>query len=109
MPCMSYESDWARDSSYSNSREIKALKAEADKLARIACQALTELEKMDSDADILHKNSELTRWWDAHKRADALRVAKEQKEKAKKAEQARLRKAALAKLTDKERAAFGLK
>lgn len=105
MPCMSYDTSWA---SHTTNHEVKALKAEADKLARIACRALAELEKMDSDADILHKDSELTRWWDAHKQADAARMAKEQKEKAKKAEQARLRKAALAKLTDEERAAFGL-
>lgn len=109
MPCMSYDSGWANDRSYSNNREIKALKAEADKLARIACQALTALEQMDSDASILHTDSELTRWWDAHKKADAARLDKERKEKEKKAKQARLRKEALAKLTAEERELFGLK
>lgn len=109
MPCISYESDWANHTSYKRNHEVQILKAEADRLARIACQAISEIEKMDSDADILHKDSELTRWWAAHKQADAARMAKEQKEKDKKAEQARLRKAAMAKLTDEERAAFGLR
>lgn len=109
MPCISYESNWANSPSYKRNHEVQILKAEADRLARIACQALAELEKVAPESGLLMFPSELTRWWDAHKQADAARIAKEQKEKDKKAEQARLRKAAMAKLTDEERAAFGLR
>ena len=42
MPCQSYESNWAHSSSDS---DVRRLKKEADKLARIACKALTELIK----------------------------------------------------------------
>lgn len=41
MPCMSYDTNWAKSST---DRDIKRLKAEADKLARIACAALQALE-----------------------------------------------------------------
>ena len=109
MPCMSYDTNWASERTSVSMRDLKNLKEEADKLARIACLALTELEKVDPESGVLTFPSELTRWWSAHKKADEARIEKEQKEKAKIAEQKRLRKAALAKLTPEERAAFGLK
>jgi hypothetical protein len=116
MPCMSYDTNWANHSVYKDSRELKLLKEEADKLARIACQALYELEKVDPQSNVLSIPSELTVWWRDHKKADAARAAAELKEKNKKAalarknaELKRKRQAALAKLTDEEQAVFGLK
>ena len=41
MPCQSYDEDW---NSGSGERKIRELKKQADKLARLACKALTELE-----------------------------------------------------------------
>jgi hypothetical protein len=43
MPCKSYEDDY-RSGSPTDSWQYKELKANNDKLARIACKAMTELE-----------------------------------------------------------------
>lgn len=105
MPCMSYESDWARGSS---NREVARLKEEADKLARIACRAMYALEKLDPELKSI-KNQESKTWWVKHKVADQLRIEKENKAQAKKLEAEKLRKDALAKLTPEEIKAFGIK
>lgn len=101
MPCQSYDTNWAETS---NDRDIKRLKKEADKLARIACAALTELEK-DGKADFLIlKNDELREWWTAHKEAD-------RKEQARLAEIERkrlIKEEALARLSDEEKEVLGL-
>lgn len=102
MPCMSYDTNWARSS---NDRDIKRLKAEADKLARIACKALQALEDMEKEDFLLLKDNEVREWWKAHKEADrAARAAAEEKERRKEAK-AR----AMAKLTDEEKVLLGLK
>ena len=105
MPCMSYESDWVHEKPRNS--EVMILKQEADKLARIACQAMALIEK--SDPTLKGMNAEAKKWYEKHKKADAARIEKENKEKAKKAEAAQLRKAALAKLTPEEIKAFGIK
>jgi hypothetical protein len=102
MPCMSYESDWARDSGYN---EVKRIKKEADRLARIACQAMQALEDMGHADFLLLKDTEVREWWVAHKEAD--RKAREAAEAKLRREE--LRAAALAKLTPEERAALGVK
>ena len=51
MPCMSYDDSW-RDHS-SDERKIKALKSQADKLARIACKPLNALEAMEKEDFLL--------------------------------------------------------
>lgn len=107
MPCRSYESDWF-DSSTSRNIEAVKLKVEADKLARIACKAMYALEKLDPEFKSL-KDQESRHWWAKHKVADQKRLANEAKEKAKKAEAAKLRKEALSKLTPEEIKAFGIK
>ena len=102
MPCMSYDTNWASSSSDS---DIKRLKKEADKLARIACEALTELEKAGKADFLILKNDELREWWEAHKEAD-------RKEKARVAEQERrerVKREALDRLTDEEKELLGLK
>jgi hypothetical protein len=105
MPCRSYESDWAYDST---SRDVKRIKEEADKLARIACRAMYALEKLDPELKSI-RDQESRSWWVKHKVADQLRVERENKEKAKKEQADKLRKEALAKLTPEEIKAFGIK
>lgn len=108
MPCRSYDTDWFEEQRSYASRESRLLKAEADKLARIACNAMSELEKLDPELSMI-KDIEARKWWTAHKKADALRKAKEAEEKAKKDAEEKLRKEAIAKLTPEEIEAYGLK
>lgn len=67
MPCKSYEDDWDRGS---DERKILELKAQCDKLARIACKSLTELEKNEVEDLLLLQDDEVRTWWAAHKEAD---------------------------------------
>ncbi len=101
MPCMSYESNWASDS---NDRDIKRLKAEADKLARIACKAMTELVKSGHADFLVLKDDEVREWWDKHQEDD--RIAREAE--AEKRRVAKLKKEALAKLSDEEKQILGI-
>jgi len=102
MPCQSYETTWARDS---DDYEIREIKREADRLARIACQAMQTLEDMGRADFLLLKDTEVREWWTAHKEAD--RKAREAAEA--KLRRDELKRAALAKLTPEERAALGIK
>lgn len=102
MPCQSYTSNWASDST---DRDVQRLKAEADKLARIACEALTELEKAGKADFLILKNDELREWWEAHKEADR----KEKARVAEKERQERVKQEALDRLTDEEKELLGLK
>lgn len=102
MPCQSYESNWARDS---NDAEVKKLKKEADKLARIACAVLTQLEEAGQEDFVLLKNKEVRAWWEQHKIDDA----KEAKKKERLAYRKKLKEDALAKLSTEEREILGIK
>jgi hypothetical protein len=99
---MSYESNWASDS---NDRDIKRLKSEADKLARIACKAMTELVKSGHADFLILKDDEVRVWWEKHQEDDR----KAQEAKAEKARKAKLKKDALAKLSDEEKKILGIK
>ena len=102
MPCMSYSTNWAKSS---NDRDIKVLKREADKLARIACKALQALEEMGKEDFLLLKDDEVRLWWAEHKEADrAAREAEEEKQRRREAKER-----VLAKLTDEEKVLLGLK
>ena len=107
MPCMSYETEWFHSNPRRTHTET-ALKTECDKLARIACKAMTLLEQLDPELKSF-KDTESRKWWADHKKADKARMDREAKEKAKLEEQEKLRQAALAKLTPEEIKAFGLK
>ena len=99
---MSYDTNWANRSS---DRDVKVLKKEADKLARIACKALAALEEMGKEDFLLLKDDEVRTWWTAHKEADrAAREAEERKQALKAAKER-----ALAKLSDEEKVLLGLK
>ena len=101
MPCQSYDTNWANDY---DDRKLRELKKETDKLARIACAALSELEKEGKADFLILKNDELREWWTAHKEAD-------RKEQARLAEIERkrlIKKEALARLSDEEKEVLGL-
>jgi hypothetical protein len=102
MPCMSYETNWARNS---DDYEVRKVKREADRLARIACQAMQALEDMGKADFLLLKDSEVREWWTAHKEADR----KAQAAAEEKLRREELKALALAKLTPEERAALGIK
>ena len=103
MPCMSYDDGWR--SAPSDERKIKELKAQADKLARIACKALGALEAMEKEDFLLLKDDEVRVWWSEHKEADRRAREAEERKQALKAAKAR----ALAKLSDEEKILLGLK
>lgn len=97
MPCMSYD-----DRPDYSAREWKN---KTDKLARIACKAMEELVKSGKADFLLIKDDEVREWWDQHQEADRkAREAREQKER-----DARVRREALAKLTDEEKKILGIK
>lgn len=97
MPCMSYD-----DRPDYSDREWKN---KTDKLARIACKAMTELVEQGKADFLLIKDDEVREWWDKHQEAD--RQAREAREK--KEHEKRIRKEALAKLTDEEKKILGIK
>lgn len=96
MPCVDYES------SYSDSSG--KLKKQADKLARIACAAMEELERNGVSEVLLLKNDELREWWAKHKEADRI----EQERIAEKERRARVKQEALDRLSDEEKELLGL-
>lgn len=98
MPCRDYESD----DGYSMREHYKE---QCDKLARIACAAMEELERQGKEDFLILKNEEVAQWWVKHKEAD-------RKEKARLAEierRERIKQEALARLTDEEKELLGLK
>lgn len=101
MPCMSYDTNWAETS---NDKDIKRLKKEADKLARIACKALTALEESEIEDLLLLKDDEVREWWMAHKEADR----KERERVAEKERKERVKAEALASLSDEAKELLGL-
>jgi hypothetical protein len=104
MPCRSYEDDY-RSGEPTDSWQYKELKANNDKLARIACKAMTELVKSGYADFLVIKDDEVREWWEKHQEAD--RKAREKEERKK--ERTKLRRAALRKLSEEEKIALGLK
>jgi len=100
MPCRHYESDdWGVSSS------APKLKAELDKMARIACAAMEELVRQGKADFLVLKNEEVRDWWEAHVKADRAEKARIAEEERK----ARIRQEALDRLTDEEKELLGLK
>ncbi len=100
MPCRHYESDdWGVSSS------APKLKAELDKMARIACAAMEELVRQGKADFLVLKNEEVRDWWEAHVKADRAEKARVAEEERK----ARIRQEALDRLTDEEKELLGLK
>ncbi len=100
MPCRHYESDdWGVSSS------APKLKAELDKMARIACAAMEELVRQGKADFLVLKNEEVRDWWEKHVEADRREKARVAEEERK----ARVKAEALARLTDEEKELLGLK
>ena len=98
MPCRDYESDgWDRS-------EERRLKQQADRLARIACKAMSELERNGIEDMLVLRDDEVREWWTAHKEAD--RKRQEAEERA--AHRERVRQEALAKLSTEEKEILGI-
>lgn len=97
MPCMSYDDD-----PHASSREWKK---QTDKLARIACKAMTELVKHGKADFLILQDEEVRKWWEQHQAAD--RRAREMRER--KEREARVRSEALSKLTDEEKKVLRIK
>lgn len=110
MPCRDYEDDIRRDSRSAADQE------QLDRLARIACKAMQELERQGTEDFILLGDEEVRNWWKKHKEADAKAAAeklarqeKEQQRLEAKQRKAEIKARALAKLDPEERAALGVK
>jgi hypothetical protein len=99
MPCRDYEDDrnWVNDD----------LRKQNDKLARIACNALSAFQESYPEAcnDFLSTNKEAKTWWSEHQLADAAAKA----EKERKAHEKKVKREALSKLSEEERRILGLK
>ena len=93
MPC----SDGGYAEEYRRDRE--------DMLARIACAALTELERLGQEDFLLLSNDEVREWWADHKEFDRQRLEQERQV----AELKRRKQAALDKLSDEEKLLLGVK
>ena len=99
MPCRSYPEDFPEEMA-------KMTKEKLDIVSRIACKALTHIEESRDGLEILIlKDPEIAKWWSAHKEADR----QEQERVRIEAEEKRLRKAALSKLSPAERKILGVK
>ena len=96
MPCRDYETDYHDDS--------EELKEQCDRLARIACKAMQELEANGIEDMLVLKDDEVRDWWMAHKEAD--RKEREKREKRERRE--RVKAEALAKLSKEERDVLGI-
>jgi len=102
MPCQSYDNSWDDGG---DARKIRELKKQADMLARIACKALTELEKNEVEDMLLLKDDEVRTWWKKHKEDDA----REQARLAEIERKERVKAEALASLSDEAKELLGLK
>jgi hypothetical protein len=93
MPCRDYEPDVPRD-----------YQKQLDRLARIACKAMTELAEQGKVDFLLLRDDEVREWWDQHQEAD--RKAREERELKEREE--RIRSEALAKLSAEEKKVLGI-
>ena len=104
MPCLSYDTEWVNTNPRRSHTET-ALKTECDRLARIACKAMTLLVEQGKADFLILRDDEVREWWEQHQEAD--RKAREEREK--KDREAKIRKEALAKLTPEEKKILGIK
>lgn len=99
MPCRDQE-DYCHD--------WQEQEAKIDKLTRMLCEVMTEIEEKPGhtvcDLNVPRSNK-LQNWWKAHKKSDAVRIAAEKAERAKKDAERRAKE----KLTDADLKALGLK
>ncbi len=75
MPC-SYDPSPEETARYERERITKVIKPKLNKLTRLLCEACQILEQMESESEVFHIPSGLSRWWKAHKKKDAKRKLK---------------------------------
>jgi len=86
------------------------LKKKLDKVTRLLCSTMKELEAQGMWWTIKSiESGELKEWWEKHKKADAKREAKEVAKLEEKKRKEKLRKEALSKLTAEEKKALKLR
>lgn len=90
--------------SYASS-DVRTLKKQCDRLANFAYLAMDTLEKNSIEDFVLLKNDDLRAWWKSHKEF----MAQEAADKAERLRRYELKQRALAKLTEEERDALGIK
>lgn len=103
MPCRDYDSDSWGSNGYSE--ENRKLKNQNDRLARVACKAMTELVKSGYADFLLLQDDEVREWWDKHQEADR----KEQARLAEIERRNKIKADALAKLSNEEKEILGIK
>lgn len=102
MPCRDYE-DYDRYSDYK--RDIISLEKQNDRLARIACKAMTELVKSGHADFLVLRDDEVREWWEKHQEADRrAQEAEQEKQRI-----AKVKRDALKKLSDEEKKILGVK
>lgn len=104
MPCRDYRDDYP---DYRAS-EVETYKKMRDQLARIACKAMTELERVDP-TNKLFKNKEAGPWFTQHKIDDAAAKEAERARRAKIKADKEAKAKALSKLTDADKKILGIK
>lgn len=109
MPCRDYMDDVPSGPD----PRVAELKARCDKLSRIACKALTHIEKSEDGLEILVlQDPEIQEQWTAHKEADRKAAEEKARKEAAQREKKRLekiKKETLASLTPDQIKALGLK
>lgn len=102
MPCRDYEGAFG-----GSVDRTEYYTAQRDKLARIACRAMTALEKLGRLDLVADKES--ADWFKKHKADDAAAEARRRADRDRARTQDRLKASALSKLSDAERKALGVK
>lgn len=99
MPCTDGGESWAT--------EFRALEKRNDKLAKMLCALLKAIEPPDGHSTCVYIDNvpHLRNWWTEHKRIDSERVKTELKRQRRE----RYKQSGLAKLSDAEIIALGLK
>jgi len=107
MPCRSYDDDYRSVPDPSTLEKL-------DRLARIACNALTELEKYNDGGleALILRDPEVAEWWSAHKEADRKaqeEAAAKRRKAAEKAAMTRRKNEIKSRLTAEELKILGVK
>ena len=102
MPCQDY-----RDN-YHVVDHTETFKEMRDQLARIACKAMDELERIDPE-NKLFRDKEAGPWYTQHKIDDAAAKAAERDRRAKAKAAKEAKAAALAKLTEEDKKILGIR
>jgi hypothetical protein len=99
MPCRDYDCERAVRS---HNNTFLMMQNKLDKLTRMLCDVLGKWEDRRNGSGCIYLSTETEKWWEEHKFMDKQRLAQELKD----AEEKRLLKSAISKLTPEELAAI---